>query len=293
MTSPALDDTSRLGWSARRDALLRSESARRRVGRIMVATAVVTVLIVVVTTAVLWRLIGAVNRTSVETLDVTVDALSSLESTVELADDLIGSTSESLAAVEVTLGTVGGSFESGSRTVSDIGELTSTAEPTLRNAQETLRVLEGLGGNIDGVLVGLSALPLGPNYDPQAGLGVTFGRLADDLAPLPDEFAATSQGLADFEGDLDRLQSDVGALTATVAALNDDLAESESLIAQYRANVGRAQDVAEQSRQDLDRDYTLLRLLLVVAAANFALSQLVPLWIGWELLHGNRAPAVL
>lgn len=281
----------RFGSRAQRAAWLRSETARRRAGRTMVATAIVALIIVVIATVVLWQLIGAINRASGETLDVTVDALESMESTVELADDLISSTSASLAAVETTLETVSGSFEAGSETVSDVGQLTATAEPTLRNAEETLRVLEGLGGEIDGVLVGLSSVPFGPDYDPDAGLGVTFGRLADDLAPLPDEFAATSEGLTQFEGNLTQLQTDVDALTRTVGALNEDLAESEDLVSQYRTNVSRAKDLARQSQQDLNRDYTLLRWLLVVAAANFALSQLVPLWIGWELLHVDQDDA--
>ena len=280
---------SRFGAGARGAARFRSARARRLAGRIMVATALVSLLIAVVATVVLWQLIGAINRASGETLDVTVDALESLESTVELADDLISSTSQSLLAVEETLDSVSGSFEAGSQTVTDVGDVTATAEPALRDAEETLRVLAGVGGEIDGVLVGLSSIPLGPDYDPEVGLEATFGRLADDLEPLPDELAATTDSLTTFESNLAQLQTDVDALSGTIRVLNADLADSENLIADYRANVERAREVAERSQNDLDRDYTLLRLLLLVAAANFALSQLVPLWIGWELLFGRPA----
>ena len=277
--------------TGRRQALLQSATTRRRVGRLMVGSALAAMVIVLVATVVLWQVIGTVNQASGETLDVTVDALASMEDTVDLADGLVGSTAESLAAVEVTLDSVSGSFDAGATTVSDVSDLTATAEPTLRSAEATLRTLEGLGGEIDGVLGGLARLPIGVDYDPEAGLGATFGRLADDLEPLPDEFAATSDGLVELGTNLDRLRGDIDRLGATVSVLNQDLTASEDLIDQYRDNIGRARAVAEQSQQDLGRDATLLRVLLLVAAANFALSQLVPLWVGWELLSGPGVPA--
>lgn len=280
------------GRWARRRALLRSVAVRRRVGAIMMGTAMVSLVITVAATVILWQLIGTINRASGETIDVTIDALESMESTVELADDVISSTSDSLTAVEDTLESVSGSFDAGSDAVADVSQLTTTAEPTLRNAEVSLRALEDLGDEIDLVLDGLSAVPFAPDYDPDAGLGTTFGRLADDLEPLPDEFAATTEGLTTFQSNLDQLQTDVDALTGTVRTLNADLADSEKLVADYRTNVVRAREVAERSQRDLDRDYTLLRFLLVVGAINFALSQLVPLWVGWELRFGERVDPV-
>ncbi|MGF1596853.1 MAG: hypothetical protein ACFCVK_07950 [Acidimicrobiales bacterium] len=270
----------------RRHALITDPRSRRRAGRVMVGTAIVGVAIILVGTVVVWSLLGDVNRATTGTLDVTVEALESMEATIDLADDLIGSTTDSLAAVEDTLTTVSESFESGNATLADVAELTATAEPTLRNTEATLRQLEGLGSQIDGALEGLSAIPFGPDYDPEDGLGPTFGRLADDLAPLPDEFADTSTGLVELQTTLTELQGDVDVLVANVHALNEDLADSTALIEQYRDNVSQARDLAEQSRRDLDRDHTWLRIILLVAAANFTLAQLVPLWFGWELLTG-------
>ena len=249
----------------------------------MMATAGIDAILIIVGAGVLWRLIGDIDRATGETLVVTVGSLQSMEDTIEPADGLIGATSESLADVEATLGTVSDSFDAGSTTLGDIGELTGTAEPTLRNAAVTPRQLEGPGTQVDGVLVGLSSVPFGPDYRPEAGLGETFGRLADDLEPLPDEFAATSEGLTELDTTVGRLQADVDALQASVGALNAELAASEDLIDQYRSNVSRAKEVAERSRRDLDRDQTLLRLLLLVGATNFVLAQVVPWWVGREL----------
>ena len=253
----------------------------------MFATGVIGIIVVLAGTALSWKLVGDINRATGESLDVTVDALESMEDTVDLADDLIGSTSESLGSVEGTLGTVSDSFTTGSATISDIGELTDTAEPALRDAAVTLRELEGLGGTIDGVLVGLSEIPFGPDYDPDVGLGQTFGRLAEDIEPLPDEFAETSESLGEFEVTLTELEEHVSALEADVAQLNEDLATSQELVAQYRDNVTTAKDVAERSRRDLTQDQTLLRVILLVAGVNFAVAQIVPLWVGWELQDGD------
>ena len=279
-------------YRARRRRLVRSPAARRRAGRIMVATAIIGMVVVLAGVAVAWKLIGDINQATQETLDVTIESLDSLEATVDLADELIGSTSESLGSVESTLGSVSDSFSTGSATISDIGDLTDTAEPALRDAEGTLRDLETIGGQLDGALSGLSALPLGFDYHPDAGLGDTFGQLADNLEPLPDQFADTSTSLDEFEVSLDQLQTDVESLESDVSALNEDLAESEELITTYRENVDNAQAVAQRSRQDLDQDETLLRLVLVVAGLNFAVAQIVPLWVGWELQDEDAEGAI-
>jgi methyl-accepting chemotaxis protein len=258
----------------------------------MVGTAVVGIIMVVFGVAVSWRLIGDINSATQDTLEVTVDSLDSLEATVDLADQLIGSTSGSLDSVETALGTVSDSFSTGSDTMAAVGDLAETAEPALRDAASTLRDLETIGNQLDTALSGLSALPLGFDYDPDTGLGDTFGRLAGDIEPLPDSFAETAASLGEFEATVDQLRSDVEALEAEIHSLNEDLAGSEELIATYRQNVDDAQEVAQRSGRDLDQDQTLLRLVLVAAGLNFAVAQIVPLWVGWEL-QDNDAEGVI
>lgn len=272
------------GLRARGRSLLQSEVVQRRAARVMLFAACLGLLLAAVGTFVAWQLVGDVNDATADTLDVTVESLQSLDDALVLTEDLLGSTSESLTAVETNLEAVSGTLESGTDVIGDVGDLASTTGPALDDVSTTLRQLEVIGAQVDGALSGLSALPLGPDYDAENGLGTTFGRVADDLEPLPAQFAETSESLTEFEGSLAELEVELVTLTETVGGVNDDLAESEQLIDDYRTTVSRARDVAERSRDDLEQDETALRIIIVLAGLNFAATQIVPFWLGWQIL---------
>jgi hypothetical protein len=254
------------------------------VGRILVATGAVGAVTAIVGTVVAWIVIGDVNQATRDSLDVTISTLDSLQDNLDLAGELIGATTTSLESVEASLDALEASFVPGSAVVGDASDLTASTAPSLRNVTGTLRRLETLGSQIDTILSSLSSLPLTPDYDPEQGLGDTFGQLATDLEPLPDELEATSASLAELEAVLPALQTELGALADSVRAVNDGLAGSEELLDGYQANLDQARAVAEGSRRDLSRDEILLRLVIVVAGLTALAAQLVPLWLGSELL---------
>jgi hypothetical protein len=269
---------------ARRRQLIRAAHIRRRVGRLLVTTAAMGLVIALIGIVAAWRLIGDVDTATRDTLDLTIESLDSLRDTLDISDGVLAATSDSLQAVEDNLRVVEPTLADGSQAVSDVSTLSATSEPALRDAVTTLRQLEALGDQIDGVLVGVSSVPFGPDYNPDAGLGPTFGRLATNLEPLPQAFAATTTGLDELSTSLADMQTKVATLTYSVAQVNDQLAGSDQLLTDYRDRVDRARVVAMTSRHDLDRDQTLLRVVVVLAGVVFAAMQLMPLWAGWELL---------
>jgi hypothetical protein len=238
-----------------------------------------------------WRLLASLNAATTDTLDVTIDALDSIEDTIDVADGTVRATSDALTELEVTLSTLSESLVTGADVIDNTGDLTETAGPALADATVTLRQMESIGSRIDGFLDALANIPFTPDFDQETGLGATFGRLADDIDPLPDEFAATARSLETFEGSLGDLRVDVDELVITIARVNRELSDGEELLAQYRTNVLEAQAVARSSQADLDRDQSTLRLMVMLAGLSFALSQLVPLWLGLSLLASDGPPS--
>lgn len=285
--------TGRRNLAERRRRILRTAHLRRRAGKIMVVIAAVGVGTAMAGMAVGWLVISDVNDATHDSLDVTIQSLDSLDDTLGLAEEVIGSTTASLTAVEANLDALDASFADGATVTGDASDLTGAAGPALGESVATLRQMETLGGQIDSLLATVATLPLAPDYNPDAGLEATFGQLADDLEPLPDQFATTSDSLARFESSITTLQTEVAALADSVRAVNDGLDGSEALLGSYRAAVEEARQVAEDSRRDLTRDENLLRLIIVIAGLNFAASQLVPLWVGWELLEEATAASDL
>lgn len=262
----------------------RSARDTRRAGRVMIGVGVVGAVVIAVGTAVGWVFVGQLADTSDDTLGVTIQALDAVDDTIDLADDVLVSTTDAVDALAGTLSAVSGSFDTGTQAIDDIAALADTIGPSLENAGSTVRRLESIGDDIDGVLSALSRVPLGPDYDPSAGLGETFGQLAATLEELPDQLDSTSTSLTEFTGSAGELQAELDSLTSSVEQISRDLVETGNLIDDYRSSVGDARALAVTTDEDLDDSATLLRVLLVLGGITLLVAQIVPLWLGRSLL---------
>ncbi len=257
----------------------------------MVAVAVAGAFTAVAGSATGWIFVGQLNDTTTESLDVTEQALDAVDDTIDLADDVLVSTDEAVRALAEALDAVSGSFDSATGAVDDVADLAGTIGPSLEEATATIRRLEGLGGTIDGVLRALSDIPFGPDYDPDDGLEETFGRLAESLEPVPAELETTAGGLTDFTDSAGDLQERLDELAASVRTVDDDLTTTDDLVEQYRASVADARAVAQRAGDDLDGTVTVLRVLLVIGGFSLLVGQIVPLWVGRELLVSSASDA--
>lgn len=274
--------------------LWRSPRDQRRAGRLMIGLGVVGALVAVFGTIGGWIFVGQVAAASDDSLDVTVQALDALDDTIDLAEEVLTSTVDAVDALSGTLDAVSASFESGAAAIDEVAALADTLGPSLTDAGDTVRTLEGVGGQIDDVLRTLSNLPLGPDYDPDNGLGDTFGRLADTLEDLPRQLESTSSSLTDFTDNAEPLQSELDRFAISVRAIATDLTNTGALVDQYRTSVADTRDLAVETKSDLDLSVAMMRLLLVIGGVTLLLGQIVPLWLGRSLLDGlpdDDAPA--
>lgn len=264
---------------------LRRRRAERRAGRIMLGVAAIGVVVAIAGTLVGWVLLGRLDETSRESLEVSIESLDSIDDTIDLADTVLSSTTETLDAVEQSLGTVADSFDTTDAVLDDVAELAGLAGPALGDATTTIDDLAGIGVSIDAVLGDLGRIPLAPDYDPEAGFGETLGTLSDDLAPVAAALTDLSVSLDDSTATADLLQGDIRMLADRAATVTADLDRTETLLGQYRANVADARRLAERTRDDLDNDLRWMRVLLIIAGANFAVGQIVPYTIGRDRLR--------
>ena len=258
---------------------------RRRAGRVMIGVGIVGIVVAAVGVVAGWQFLGRINAATGDSLDVTIETLDSVEESVDLVDGVLDAVAETVETTAATLTTVVESFDASTGVVDEIKDLTDTVGPTLGDAAANLRSLEGVAGGIDSLLEGLSNIPFAPSYDSDLGLEPAIGELADDLAVLPDEFAATSTELDGFIGSLEDLSVQVDRLTRDISDVTAELDGRDEVIARYRENISSAQAVAVDTRDGLDGDLGLLRILLVVGAINFAVGQIVPIWVGRSLLR--------
>jgi methyl-accepting chemotaxis protein len=263
----------------------------------MVGLGVAGALITVFGVFVGWIFVGQLATVSDDSLEVTLQSLDAIDDTIDLADNVLTSSAAGIDALAGTLSAVSASFDSGTQAIDDIAGLADTIGPSLEDAGTTVRQLQRIGNSIDSVLGALSSLPIGPDYNPSAGLGDTFGQLADTLETLPGQLSTTADSLTEFTGSAGALQQQLDDLAGSVQAVSDDLGDTGALVDQYRASVADARVLAVATNDDLDNGVVLMRILLVLGGIILLLGQVVPLWLGRSLLddadrleHGLEQP---
>jgi methyl-accepting chemotaxis protein len=250
----------------------------------MIGLGAVGVVVAVFGTVVGWVFVGQIATASDDSLEVTVQTLDAVDDTIDLAEVVLVSTVDAVDALAGTVSAVAGSFETGTAAIDDIASLADTLGPSLADAGETVRTLERVGDQVDGVLDAVSSLPVVPSYDRENGLGATFCTLADTLEELPGQLDATSASLTYFTDNASELQAELDQFADAVATIAVDLDDTGTLVDQYRASVADARALAVDTKNDLDLSVSLMRVLLVVGGVTLLLGQVVPLWLGRSLL---------
>lgn len=286
--APATQETDRARATEETDGASTQETAtrdlRRPLGRVMIGTAALGVVVAVAASVVAWQLLGRVGETTSGSTEVTVSALDALDQTLVLVEELVSSVDTTLDDVQEALGSVNESFATGTDALDTVATLTDEAAPALGSATETLRTLEGVADGIDTALRGFSQIPFAPEYDPDGAFGPTIAQLADDLDPLSAAFRATSDDLEEVTTDTARLRGDIDGLVTSLATVADELEGSESLLSSYREAAAEARALAASTETGVSADLRWARALVVLGGLAFALLQLVPWWVGRGLL---------
>lgn len=259
-------------------------------GRMMVGVAATGVVVALLGAVIGWNLLGRLDAAAGETLELTATALVTIEETVAVADSVVGSTVQALDAVELALGEIVETAEVTQPLLESVADLGAEIAPNLESVAATLRSLEDLGGSIDDVLSAIGELPFVPGYDSDSPLAAQFGRLADDIEPLAATLRETTDRLGPTADQTAELQVRLAELEAAVGAVRDDLAKSDALLAEYAATTRVAAALTDQTRSGLSSDIVAARILILIGAATFAASQIVPFWFGRALLDGSLVP---
>ena len=252
----------------------------------MIGVGAAGAILAVVGTITAWMFVGELHTATDESLAITSRTLDAVDDTIDLADEVLTSTIEAVDALAGTLGAVSGAFDSGTTAIDEVAALADTLGPSLEEAASATRSLANLGDTIDGVLTALSSLPIGPTYDPDTGLGDTFGQLAEAIEPIPDQLAATAASLTEFTESAGDLEGELEDLTASVTAVSRDLTGTDVLVGQYRNSVDDVRELATAAQNDLADDVAWMRLLIVLGGLTLLVGQIVPLWIGRWVLDG-------
>lgn len=282
---------------------------RRALGLIMFLTGL-TLLIVSLVAAyfadnVLDRFAAGVSR-SVEVASASLDTA---RSTLELARDSIGDIDGGLATAVTATAGAARTLDESRPLIDNVATVTTQEVPeAIEGMQTALPNMIEVAAVIDKTLTTLSSvgidqtipLPfggsiplrfdLGIDYNPTTPFDESLRVFEASLVGLPESLRGLEDDLAATNSNLASLSTDLQATSDNLATINARMSDLSGLFDQYALLVDDVAGLLEQIETQLGPRLELIRLLAIVILIALGLSQLAPIYLGWELLTGRRDP---
>ncbi len=220
------------------------------------------------------------------------DITTTLETAQTTADGVATAVQETRPFVDqinvITTENVPATLEEVQTAIPNIAQVAAVVDNTLTTLNN-FRLDEGYTFNIP--LVGEYTIPLqfdlGIDYTPTEPFDQTINNLGASLDGLPDQLRTLETYLNVTSSSLNTISQDVHVLADNLTAVNGSLNQLTPLLDEYLRLATQAKTQLSQLRTGLDSQINTLQLLLTVTLIWLALSQLVPLYLGWELLGGK------
>lgn len=240
---------------------------------------------------------------------VASTSLDTARSTLELARDSIGDVDGGLATAITATAGAARTLDESRPLIDNVAVVTTQEVPeAIEGMQTALPNMIEVAAVIDKTLTTLSSvgidqtipLPFGGSIPLRFDLGIDYNPttpfdeslrvfeaslvgLPESLRGLEDELAATNSNLAS-------LSTDLQATSDNLATINTRMSDLSGLFDQYALLVEDIAGLLGQIETQLGPRLELIRLIAIALLIALGLSQLTPIYLGWELLTGRRDP---
>lgn len=253
---------------------------------------------------------------------VAVNLENSLQTTADSLDTVINSlvlAQTTLTDVGTTLGTASDTTETVATAVQESRPLltqintiaTDQVPQTLEEVQTAIPNIAQVAGVVDNTLTTLNnfrldesltiPIPFGPeiniplqfdlgiDYTPTEPFDQTVNELGASLEGLPEQLRGLETYLTVTSSNLQTISQGLHDVADDMEAVNGRISEFAPLLDDYLLLATTTQTKLQNTQQQLNTQLDTLKLVLTVVTVWLALSQLVPLYVGWELVRGKSS----
>lgn len=250
------------------------------------------------------QLVDRVGSNFERTLKLTSDSLETVSETLALAKS-------SIADVNTVVTTAGSTADNLAETVDDtrplLGQISTVATDqvpdSLEAVQDAFPSLEQVAGVIDRTLVTLNSFrideeifgfniqyDLGIDYEPEIPFDQSVRELGEGLEGIPESLRAMESYITVTSDNLETVSQDIRTLADELETVNGRLTEFDPLLDEYLVMVTNINDSTRQMRAQIQAETERLKKGITLAMVWLALTQIAPLYLGWELVAGRREP---
>lgn len=237
-----------------------------------------------------------------KSLDSVSQSLDTAQGTLLLAQTTV-------EQVNKGLDTVGSAAINLSETMSQtrplLGEISQIVSEDLPDSVQAFQsALPGMAQSaaiIDDTLVALSNLrieqeilgfpinfDLGIDYAPEVPFEESINRVGDSLEGLPARLRGLEAHIETADGNLETISQDIVTMSADLEAINGSIAAVAPLLDDYMQIVTEVRDLIDRTRTRLVDQLGTVKLVVTLLMVWLGLTQIAPLYLGWELITGRR-----
>jgi len=235
--------------------------------------------------------IGDVNKSVDDSLVLTNKALDVVVDSINQTSTIVDTVKSGVESIGATLSTVTSSVDQTSTAIDNSTQFIGGSLPDALDAvSNVLPTIQSVASSIDDALRFASRAPFGPNYNPAKPFDETIGELATAIHPLPDQLRSLSKDFAGLNSSSQAISTQLGTLAGNVHLLDQQLGQVSTLVDRYSKTATEAKFLTAVSRSRLATSVRTARILLVLLGVMFALGQIVPIWLGLELMRSPDGP---
>ena len=232
-----------------------------------------------------------------QTLDTTEDGLLLAQTTLEQVD-------AGLETVASAVGGVSGALRETTPMLDAVGKIVSEDVPDSLDAlQSVVPEVARAAGVVEDALIALSefrleqsilgislGFDLGFDYDPQQSMAESIDSLGASLDGMSPRLRALQTFMDNASGDLESMGQDIDQVVDTLDTLTGQLESAAGLLDSFLATVNDLQRTMDQARDGLPQQLDLAKIAAIAILVWIGLAQIAPLYLGWELISGQRDP---
>jgi methyl-accepting chemotaxis protein len=257
---------------------------------------------------------GIFSGQAVTAIGISLDSVLALTTeSLDTVTDTLTLTKNTVLDVNAGLDTVEQTAVDLSKTLADtrplVDGLTNVAAEEIPNSVDALQAavpnIAQVAGVIDATLITLSnfgykqTIPvpfnpieldfsLGIEYDPEVPFDESVMQISAGLEGLPESLRALRSDLEMTNENLQIVSDDIALAANDLATINARVAEIPALIDDYLRIVGQINDAMRIVRAQIMQQLDAVRIGIIVLMVVLGVTQLAPLYLGWELLTGRR-----
>lgn len=274
----------------------------RVIGVILLLVGIVGIGIAVAGVMFGFQVVDALGEALDETLTLTSDSLATVTDTLLLTKESVAQTGQAIGTVAETTDSVSQLLVDTKPLLDDISQVATGDVPdSIEAVQGAVPNLVAVAGTVDKALTTLSqfefertilgvtiGFDLGVDYAPEEPFDESVAAIGTSLEGVPDNLRGLQLHLDTANDNLSTISDNMQALTGDLSAIEGTVEEVGPLLDDYVSLVGRIDDSINQTRANLNSQLETMKTGIVVLFVWFGLNQLVPLYLGGDLLSDGR-----